>query len=127
MVMSNELTEITLNGYYTLMAIANQGGCRSRNGIAGVAGEMTDLLGRSLVSELAVEEIHCPTEALPQYADSVLSRLQEVRVGNQIAQLKARLQRMRPADDERTYNSLFADLIALEQARRDLLARAFQQ
>lgn len=108
-------------------AIANQGGCRSRNGIAGVAGEMTDLLGRSLVSELAVEEIHCPTEALPQYADSVLSRLQEVRVGNQIAQLKARLQRMRPADDERTYNSLFADLIALEQARRDLLARAFQQ
>ena len=57
----------------------------------------------------------------------MLSRLQEVRVGNQIAQLKARLQRMRPADDERTYNSLFADLIALEQARRDLLARAFQQ
>ncbi|MDO5076028.1 DNA primase [Corynebacterium sp.] len=107
-------------------AIASQGGCRSPQGIAGVAGEMTDLLGRSLVSELAVEEIHCSPDALPRYTDSVLSRLQEARVGNQIAQLKGRLQRMRPSDDEQTYNSLFADLIALEQARRDLLARAFQ-
>ena len=60
------------------------------------------------------------------YADSVLSRLQEVRVGNQIAQLKSQLQRMRPSDDEMAYNALFSDLVALEQARRELNERAFR-
>ncbi|MDU4407408.1 MAG: DNA primase, partial [Corynebacterium sp.] len=61
-----------------------------------------------------------------KYADSVLSRLQETVVGDQIAQLKARLGRMRPSDDEASYNSLFADLVALEQARRELNDRAFR-
>ena len=73
-----------------------------------------------------MEDIHCELEDLPRYADSVLSRLQEVRVGNHIAQLKGQLQRMRPSDDETTYNSLFADLVALEAARRELLDRAFK-
>ncbi|WP_288747759.1 hypothetical protein, partial [uncultured Corynebacterium sp.] len=54
------------------------------------------------------------------------SRLQETVVGDQIAQLKAQLGRMRPTDDEAGYNSLFADLIALEQARRELNDRAFR-
>ena len=60
------------------------------------------------------------------YADSVLSRLQEVQVGNHIAELKGQLQRMRPSDDEITYNSLFEDLVALEKARRDLQERALR-
>ncbi|AJK69400.1 DNA primase [Corynebacterium marinum] len=94
--------------------------------IATVAGEMTDLLGRNLVSELAVEEIPVEMTHLPAYADSVLSRLQEAEVGNQIAQLKSQLQRMRPSDDEQAYNTLFADLVALEQARRELNDRAFR-
>ena len=47
-------------------------------------------------------------------------------MGDQIAQLKARLGRMRPSDDEASYNSLFADLVALEQARRELNDRAFR-
>ena len=94
--------------------------------IATVAGEMTDLLGRNLVSELAVEEIPVEMANLPAYADSVLSRLQEAEVGNQIAQLKSQLQRMRPSDDEQAYNTLFADLVALEQARRELNDRAFR-
>ncbi|WKD57264.1 DNA primase [Corynebacterium capitovis DSM 44611] len=95
-----------------------------RTWLADVAGAMTDLTGRNLVSELAVEPIHA--EDVSQYADSVLSRLQEVRVGDQIAQLKAQLQRMRPSEDERAYNALFSDLVALEQARRELNNRAFR-
>ena len=87
---------------------------------------MTDLLGTSLVSELAMEEIEVETSDLESYTDGVLSRLQETRVGNQIAILKSQLQRMRPSDDEQAYNSLFADLVALEQARRELLDRAFR-
>ncbi|MDY3127658.1 MAG: DNA primase [Corynebacterium sp.] len=94
--------------------------------IASVAGEMLDLTGRNFVSELAVEEILPTTSSLESYADMVLSRLQEARVGDHIAELKARLGRMRPSDDEQTYNSLFADLVALEQARRELNDRAFR-
>ena len=92
--------------------------------IAHIADEMVDAAGRNFVSELAVEEILA--EDLASYADSVLSRLQEVRVGNQIAQLKSQLQRMRPSDDEMAYNALFSDLVALEQARRELNDRAFR-
>ena len=33
---------------------------------------------------------------------------------------------MRPSDDEEAYNALFSDLVALEQARRDLNDRAFR-
>ena len=71
-----------------------------------------------------MEEIHA--DDIEAYADSVFSRLQEARVGDQIAQLKAQLERMRPADDERAYNALFSDLLALETARRELNNRAFR-
>ncbi|MCZ9298674.1 DNA primase [Corynebacterium hesseae] len=99
--------------------------------LAAVAGEMPDPMARNFVSELAVEPIKLgetgnPDTDLEAYADSVLSRLQEARVGDQVAQLKAQLGRMRPSDDEESYNSLFADLVALEQARRELNDRAFR-
>lgn len=114
-------------------AITAAGGCaragadnpaEESNFLAAVAGEMRDYAGRNFVSELAVEPIHA--DDLYEYADSVLSRLQETRVGQQIAQLKSQLQRMRPSDDEEAYNTLFSDLVALEQARRDLNDRAFR-
>ncbi|WJY68530.1 DNA primase [Corynebacterium auris] len=89
-----------------------------------VAEGMAGVAGRNFVSELALEDIHA--DDIVSYADSVLSRLQETRVGDQIAQLKAQLQRMRPSDDEVAYNALFSDLIALEQARRELNDRAFR-
>ncbi|APT85179.1 DNA primase [Corynebacterium aquilae] len=110
-------------------AIDKAGGCEghteSVDWLASVAGEMDDLMGRSFISELAVEDIRVEPEQLTGYTDKVLSRLQEMRVGDQIAHLKSQLERMRPSDDEVAYNSLFADLIALEQARRDLRDRAF--
>ena len=92
--------------------------------ISDVAGNMRDYAGRNFVSELAVEDIHA--DDITTYADSVLSRLQETRVGDQIALLKAQLQRMRPSDDEQAYNALFSDLLALETARRELNNRAFR-
>ncbi|AKK09315.1 DNA primase [Corynebacterium testudinoris] len=111
-------------------AIENNGGCAAAHTgvdwIATVAGDMADLAGRQLVSELAVEDIPVEDEARAEYTDSVLSRLQEAQVGNHIAQLKSRLQRMRPSDDPEAYNTLFADLVALEQARRELNERAFR-
>lgn len=92
------------------------------NFLAAVAGEMRDLAGRNFVSELAVEPIHA--DDIDRYVDSVLSRLQETRVGDQIAQLKSQLERMRPSEEPEAYNALFSDLVALEQARRELNDRA---
>ena len=54
--------------------------------IANVAGEMLDLTGRNSVSEFAHEEILPTGSSMEDYADMVLSRLQESQVGNHIAE-----------------------------------------
>lgn len=111
-------------------AIVKAGGCAAADNqqewVAHVASEIDDIIGRSLVSELIVEPIQSDSDNLMQHTDRTLSRLHEQRVGNQIALLKSKLQRMRPSEDEQAYNAMFADLIALEQARRELLERAFK-
>lgn len=96
----------------------------SKEWVPEIAGEMTDIIGRGLVGELAVEGINIDPAHLVRYADSVYSRLQEVRVGYIIAQLKGQLERMNPLEDEEAYNHVFADLVALERQRRQLLERA---
>ena len=45
-------------------------------------------------------------------------------MGNQVADLKSKLQRMSQADQPDEYMSLFGDLVALEQYRRSLLEQA---
>ncbi|MDO4632210.1 MAG: DNA primase [Corynebacterium sp.] len=111
-------------------AIAQVGGCVNAPAdgqwVAQVAAEIDDLVGRSLVSELVVETIRSETTALANYTDQTLSRLREQQISNQIAQLKSTMQRMRPSDDEQAYRAIFADLVALEQAKKELLARAFK-
>ena len=78
---------------------------------------------RSLVSELAVEPLRTTGDA-GRYVAAVLARLQEVWVGQQVAELKSKLQRVAPADDPVEYRALFGDLVALEQYRRTLLEQA---
>lgn len=127
---SNESYRIVREAISTVGGVAAGANLPSVEWIAAVAGEMLDLTARNFVSELSVEPIKVGDESDPKaweiYADSVLSRLQEARVGDQVAQIKAQLGRMRPSDDEQAYNSLFADLVALEQARRELNDRAFR-
>ncbi|MFT4199483.1 DNA primase [Gordonia sp. (in: high G+C Gram-positive bacteria)] len=77
-----------------------------------------------LVTELAVEPMRVEDDAVPRYVGSVLARLQEVWVGQQIADIKSRLRRMSPTDDADTYNGVFGDLVALEAYRRSLLEQA---
>ena len=79
---------------------------------------------RSLVTELAVEPMRVAEVDVPRYIGGVLARLQEVWVGNQIADLKSRLQRMSPSESPDEYRALFGDLVALEQYRRGLLVQA---
>ncbi|WJY95628.1 DNA primase [Corynebacterium felinum] len=112
-------------------AIIATGGCAAADNqfLAHITDNVHDLVGKSVVSELVVEgftiDVTDP-DTLVKHTDRTLSRLHEQRVGNQIAILKSKLQRMRPSEDEATYNVMFADLVALEQARRELLQRVFQ-
>lgn len=79
---------------------------------------------KSLVMELAVEHIPVADIALTRYIGGVLARLQEVWVGEQVAELKSKMQRMAPQDNPDEYYALLGDVIALEQYRRSLLEQA---
>jgi DNA primase len=75
---------------------------------------------RSLVTELAVEALHHRSEPDARYVSSLIAALQEGVVAAQIAELKSRLQRLSPVEDEDDYRTLFGDLVALEQYRKAL-------
>ena len=79
----------------------------------------------NLVNELGVEAFRVDDDdRLARYIGGVLARLQEVWVGRQIAEMKSKLQRMSPVDNDEEYNALFGDLVAMETYRRSLLERA---
>jgi DNA primase len=79
----------------------------------------------NLVNELGVEAFKVDDdERLARYIGGVLARLQEVWVGRQIAEMKSKLQRMSPVENDDEYNALFGDLVAMETYRRSLLERA---
>lgn len=78
----------------------------------------------SLISELGVETINVDDdERLPRYIEGVLARLQAVWVGQQIAEVKSKLQRMSPIEQGEQYHAMFGDLVALEAYRRSLLQK----
>lgn len=74
-----------------------------------------------LVTRLAVEEFHQP-DGMPdeRYADAVIARLRELAATRNIAELKSRLQRLSPVEQQTEYNRLFGELVALEQHRHVL-------
>ncbi|MGH3785149.1 MAG: DNA primase [Pseudonocardiaceae bacterium] len=81
---------------------------------------------RSLVTELAVETLRAKggAEDDARYIGSLLARLQATVVGQQVAEIKSRLQRISPLDDADSYHRLFGDLVALEQYYRALREQA---
>lgn len=84
---------------------------------------------RSYLRECTVDPLHTTAtadddERLRDYAQAVLARLLELDATRRTVELKGRLQRTNPTTDADTYNSLFADLTALEQYRRSLRDRA---
>ena len=52
------------------------------------------------------------------------TRLEATAVDRAIAQVKSRIQRLNPVDEQQEYNRLFGELVALEQQRRVLRDRA---
>ena len=72
----------------------------------------------ALVVELLVEQLPvAPDEA---YATSYSARLQLIAVTREINNLKSRLQRTNPVDQETEHKRMFSDLLALETRRKRL-------
>lgn len=75
-----------------------------------------------LVVSLAVEPVlREPTEA---YAKEYAAQLRVQAVSRQIAELKSKLQRTNPLDDQPAYDRMFARLVNLEKDRRELIVLA---
>jgi DNA primase len=75
-----------------------------------------------LLAELSVEPVR--GEATGEYAERVVSRLEELSLKRQIDTIKKRLERLNPTTDPRSYDTLFEELISLEGERRKVRARA---
>jgi DNA primase len=79
---------------------------------------------RSLVSELAVESLQTREADEHRYISSMMSALQGALVERQVAEIKARLQRLSPTTDADEYHELYGDLVALEQYKKALRTQA---
>ena len=75
---------------------------------------------KALFTELSVEPIRADGRPTANYVESIVARLREVAISRSIAELKSSLQRLNPLENEIAYNAAFAQLVALETARRSL-------
>jgi DNA primase len=81
---------------------------------------ITDERIKTLYTELTVEPIRADGKPSSAYVESIVARLREVAISRSIAELKSSLQRLNPLENEIEYNAAFAQLVALESARRNL-------
>lgn len=85
-----------------------------------IRGDDAEMLTR-LLHELAVEALSVPGEGPDhRYVTSILAALQLPRVHDQIRQIKSRLQRINPLEDDATYRRTFSELASMEQLARGL-------
>ncbi|MFM6841406.1 MAG: DNA primase [Candidatus Planktophila sp.] len=82
--------------------------------------EIEDPQMKALFTELSVEPIRAEGAITERYVSSIVARLREVGISRAIADLKSRLQRLNPVENGDEYNAAFAQLVALESARRSL-------
>jgi DNA primase len=83
-----------------------------------------DSEARSMVNGLAVESLRSGTDAQTRYAEAMVNSLSEQVVAREVAQLKSRVQRLDAQADADEQGRLFAQLMQLEQRRRELRSRA---
>ncbi|MFV0534783.1 MAG: DNA primase [Cumulibacter sp.] len=89
-----------------------------------IKGDDADVLTR-LLHELAVEPVNVPGDGPDsRYVTSILAALQLPRAHARIAQIKSRLQRINPIEDDATYRRTFGELVTMEQLARGLREQA---
>jgi DNA primase len=117
--------------------IAAAGGVSGVGGGAGAAGAVRNVAEwvarlrddapndevRNLLTRLAVEPPRSEHDSDDRYAVSLLARIQELQLTREIAELKSKLGRLNPVEQQDDYYRLFGDLVALEQQRRVLRER----
>ncbi|MBO0868847.1 MAG: DNA primase [Micromonosporaceae bacterium] len=92
--------------------------------IEAVRDACTDLAGKALVGELAVEPIWFSGEVDPRYIEVVLARVQVPAAHGRVREVKSRLQRLNPLTHRDEYLRLAGELASLEQHARGLRERA---
>ncbi|MBM3742819.1 MAG: DNA primase [Actinobacteria bacterium] len=80
---------------------------------------------RSFVMELSVEPVRTTGEISDRYISSITARLNEVALSRSIAEIKSKLQRLNPVENEKEYGEVFAELVNMESRRRALRELAF--
>ncbi|TDE59011.1 DNA primase [Nonomuraea mesophila] len=78
---------------------------------------------RALVTRFAVEAIQTDAHTEERYARDIMAAVEAMPVDRAIAQVKSRIQRLNPVEEQQEYNKLFGELVALEQQRRVLRDR----
>jgi DNA primase len=101
-------------------AIQAAGGvCAGHSGQAWVEAVIAECRAeaRSLVTELAVEPLQLPRRNPDEarYVGSIIAGVRLAMVEADVAELKARLQRINPVEELDTYMQVFGDLVPLEQ------------
>ncbi|MEV0733105.1 DNA primase [Polymorphospora sp. NPDC050346] len=84
----------------------------------------TDLVGRALVGELAVEPLRIDREPDPGYVSVTLAQIQLGSVTARIRELKSRIQRINPVAHKDEYLAMVGALVPLEQHARALREQA---
>ncbi|MGW4461548.1 DNA primase [Micromonospora sp. NPDC004704] len=84
----------------------------------------TDLGGRALVGELAVEPLRIDGDPDPRYVSITMARLEWGAVTTRIRDLKSKVQRINPVANKDEYFALFGELLSLEQHARALREQA---
>ncbi|RCG32779.1 DNA primase [Sphaerisporangium album] len=100
------------------------GGPGGRDWVDILLGATNDDGLRGLVTRFAVEPLRADLEGEERYGAAVLARLSEVAVTRALVQVKAKMERLNPVEQQQEYNRLFGELVALEQQRRVLRERA---
>ncbi|MFC4529259.1 DNA primase [Sphaerisporangium dianthi] len=79
---------------------------------------------RALATRFAVDPVRADLASEERYGQAVLARLAEIAVTRALVQIKAKMERLNPVEQQQDYNRLFGELVALEQQRRVLRERA---
>lgn len=80
---------------------------------------------KSFIMELSVEPVRTNGEISDRYISSITARLNEVALSRSIAEIKSKLQRLNPVENENEYGEVFAELVDMESRRRALRELAF--
>lgn len=106
---------------WAVVTLAGGAGTADQQWTSRLQANTADERVQSLLSALSVESaLTTSKDPDAAYAAQNVHRLREISVRRRIEDLKSKLQRTNPIDEQLEYNRMFGELVALEQHRRTL-------